>query len=165
MEAVRDLARQTIARNAVALRDALGLHPVKAKQWWNVPAKAVAASKIAAEEKRRFEGLAKDRKRMLNLDRLPGHNDDIDAARHAETSYRVASEVDPLTAEILGNGVEAVGLLRAVPAALSDLARGRKVPDYAAEMRMDLHNNAVGRAAAVSGQGIDPRLLQNAPRR
>ena len=79
------------------------------------------------------------------LESLPGHNDMGDAQRHAEWSRRMYKEINPITSIIVGYGHELDGLInRAQPMN---------------EMLMDLHNNAVGRAAATSGVPIDQSQL------
>lgn len=78
-----------------------------------------------------------------------GHNDMIDALRHAEASRRVSSAIGTPAATVLGLGVEALGLLRREP-----------FP----ETMMDLHNNREGRRAFVERRAVDPRNLQAQPR-
>jgi RHS repeat-associated protein len=64
--------------------------------------------------------------------RVSGHNNHIDAFRHAYWSYRMTQEIGVGQAELFGTAHE-------VSAA-----------NPAAEQRMDLHNNAVGRALATN---------------
>jgi len=75
-----------------------------------------------------------------------GHNDCDDAMRHAEWSQRMAEELGTGYSWLFGVGHEVTGLLQGQPAA---------------EARMDLHNNAVGRNAA--GKSINSDNLQISP--
>lgn len=75
----------------------------------------------------------------------PGHNNMGDAQRHAEWSRRMYEEINPITSILVGYGHELDGLIY-----------GEQPIN---EMLMDLHNNAVGRAAAASGVPIDQSEL------
>lgn len=76
------------------------------------------------------------------------HNDVEDGMRHAEWTRRMSEEIDPFTSWMVGTAHEARGLLEG-----QDLG----------EARMDLNNNAEGRAAASEGRAVDPRRLQSSP--
>jgi hypothetical protein len=94
-----------------------------------------AARKIAREE----------------IEKRPdAHNDAEDAMRHAEASRRVVEEVNIPSALIMGYGHE-----------LDNLAEGAPIN----EVLMDLHNNAVGRAAGAAGHPVDPGKLITDPER
>lgn len=102
---------------------------------------------------------------------LHQHNNGRDALRHAEWSKQMADE--------LGAGFSrAVGLAHEVEGFIPSLERGKdahwrdlRVPTYQlhvqpwSEAEMDMRNNAEGIAASIEGRPIDPRRLQNAPRR
>lgn len=68
-----------------------------------------------------------------------GHNDIYDAERHARWIYRVAREIDVPTAQAVGSAYELRGTLRGQPLR---------------ELRMDLHNNAVGLSEFLNGRPI-----------
>ena len=80
--------------------------------------------------------------------RPSGHNDLEDAMRHAEASRRVVEEVNTPSALIMGYGHEA-----------ENLAEGSPIKG----VLMDLHNNAVGRAAGAAGRPVDPSELITDP--
>ncbi|MGA0604950.1 DUF6973 domain-containing protein [Phenylobacterium sp. VNQ135] len=94
------------------------------QQFWNVPAKLAHARQRRAGDP---------------------HNDELDAMRHARWSQRMTSEIDPITAFLVGGAHELEGRLRNQPRD---------------EELMDLRNNAEGRRAALEGRPIDPRRLQ-----
>ena len=78
------------------------------------------------------------------------HNNLGDAMRHAEASRRVVEEVNTPSALIMGYGHELENLVESSPIK---------------EVLMDLHNNAVGRAAGAAGTPVDPRRLITDPDR
>ena len=78
------------------------------------------------------------------LDAMPGHNNSGDANRHAVWSHRMYQEINPVTSYTAGYLYE-----------LENLLGGQPIN----EMLMDLHNNAVGRAAAASGTMVDQSRL------
>jgi RHS repeat-associated protein len=77
-----------------------------------------------------------------------GHNDFDDAMRHADWSRRMSEEIGPFTSWSTGVCHE-----------LQGMAEGQPMD----EMQMDLHNNAVGRAAGEAGTDIDISQLQTSP--
>lgn len=110
------------------------------QQWWNIPAKIERGRQIAQEELQRSRRLAG-----------PGgdpHNDDLDAARHARWSARMASEIGPAFSTVAGLEHEIEGTLRGQPLS---------------EALMDMHNNGVGVRAGQRGRPIDPSTLQVTP--
>ena len=125
------------------------------KQWWNLPAKYKAAERIKGEMLRDY----------------PGRNDAGDAARHAELSRRMTAEIDPMTASVAGWAHEAENLLPPLPPRVTrQLPEGLRAhiednwhAEGWPELRMDLHNNAVGVDAGLHGRPIDPRKLQTRP--
>jgi hypothetical protein len=76
------------------------------------------------------------------------HNDTEDGMRHAEWTRRMSEEIDPFISWVVGTAHEVSGLLKGQPLE---------------EARMDLNNNAEGRAAASEGRAVDPRRLQSSP--
>jgi len=77
-----------------------------------------------------------------------------DAMRHAEWNRRMVEEVGPLTAWSAGIANEA-GRARL------GLVKGEPI-DWAA-IKMDLHNNAVGREAGAAGTSVDKNKLRKSP--
>ena len=57
------------------------------KQWWNLPAKIAAGTRISDEESHKFAGR---------------HNDGGDAMRHAEWSQRMATDIGPIFSGLAG---------------------------------------------------------------
>jgi RHS repeat-associated protein len=82
------------------------------------------------------------------LRRFNTHNDKGDALRHAEWSYRMVKDVGVNWATFFGLFHE-----------LQDTARGQPLN----ELRMDVHNNTVGIAAAQSDTPIDQKNLITTP--
>jgi len=74
--------------------------------------------------------------------------------RHAEWNRRIVEEVGPLTEWSAGIGNEAyrAGL---------GIMKGEQV-DWPA-IKMDLHNNAVGREAGAAGTSVDKNKLRKSP--
>lgn len=69
-------------------------------------------------------------------------NNRYDAERHARWVYRMAKEIDPVTAYLVSAAYEAKGLLSGQPFR---------------EARMDLNNNRIGLDAARNGKPIPNR--------
>ncbi len=98
--------------------------------WWDVPANYDRAKEIGQEE------LAK---------RPLSRNDMGDAKRHSEWMRRTAEETNTFTAWAAGTGYEIKGLFKGQPLN---------------EMRMDLHNNSVGREAGRNGTSVNSNDLK-----
>jgi hypothetical protein len=154
---LQDRARRTIADNAATL-SALST-PGRSPILDLVGPKALGAWRIYKEEhgaaERKSGGFAKDNR--------------FDAERHAQTSHRMTQLLGPHLAALGGYGVEAAGLAGNLVKNARELADPQyRAPSFGAELsstRMDLHNNAEGRRAAVEGRPVDPRRLQIAPDR
>jgi hypothetical protein len=106
---------------------------LKVGDWWDLPANYGRAREIAREELQK---------------RPTQHNDIGDAMRHAEWNRRMVEETNSFTAWTAGVGHEVEGLLQGQPLS---------------EAMMDLHNNAVGRAAGSAGMPVDPNRLITSP--
>lgn len=100
--------------------------------WWDLPANFQRAQEIARQE-------------LQN--RPSGHNDAEDAMRHAVWNSRMVHETNTFTAWVAGVGHEIEGLSSGQPWG---------------EAMMDLHNNAVGRAAGGHSP-ITPNVLRTSP--
>lgn len=112
------------------------------QQWWNVPAKLDRAGEIAQEE------LDRSRRASEAAGLGRPHNNRFDAARHAEWSRRMSTEIDPLTSFLVGTGHEGQNLIEFQPIG---------------EIVMDLRNNAEGRRAAAERRAVNPSNLQIRP--
>lgn len=84
------------------------------------------------------EGLA----RSTRISQGRAVNNRYDAERHARWVYRMAKEIDPVTAYLVSAAYEVKGLLSGQPFI---------------QARMDLNNNRLGLDAAVSGKRIPNR--------
>ncbi|MEO8113915.1 MAG: hypothetical protein ABI655_06015 [Phenylobacterium sp.] len=157
MDRLRAGAQQLIGRNALALAQH-GAGPQSGpanppeKQWWNIPAKLHAAERIKADVLRDY----------------PGWNDAGDAARHAELSRRMASEIDPAFSHLAGVAHEVENTIpsswvKFAPPFLQDHAKQNWHSQDRAERLMDDRNNAEGRAAAREHRPVDPARLQTSP--
>jgi hypothetical protein len=80
--------------------------------------------------------------RAFRISRGRAWNNRYDAERHARWAYRMAKEIDPVTAYLVSVGHEVTGLLKGEPLR---------------EARMDMNNNWVGLDAARSGKPIPNR--------
>jgi hypothetical protein len=157
MDGLRAKVQQVIGQNAVALAQHGGGPQIKPrvppeKQWWNLPAKYHAAERIKAEVLRDY----------------PGWNNAGDAARHAELSRRMASEIDPLTSYVAGVAHEIDNTIpgswaRFAPGFMKAHAEENWHGQDKAERDMDLRNNAEGRRAAAEHRPVDPARLQDSP--
>lgn len=131
IDGLRAQARRAIVGNARALA---GADKAPAQQWWNLTAKYEAGNRIAQEEKRRSLQEAPDRR---------PHNDIHDARRHARWSRRMATEIDPLFAGMVGGEHELEGLGEAF-LKQGFLGMWKELP----ESMMDMRNNLEGIRAA-----------------
>lgn len=167
METLRDRAGRQIVVNVQALKG--GQAPpgaeARAKRWWDLPAKVEVARRIQSDELARSKADARD------AGAPNAHNNRFDAMRHARASQRLAEAAGPRFAEVAGNVHEGVNAFeQLVPAILDqgiggpyEVGAGRTPGQYLDEIRMDLHNNAEGRAAAREGRPIDRRRLKVEP--
>ncbi len=157
MNGLRTRVQQAIGDNALVLSQ-YGAGPQTGSarppetQWWNLPAKYAAAQRIKADVLRNY----------------PGWNDAGDAARHAEPSRRMASEIDPTTAFFAGAAHEAENtipseLAQFAPGFLQAHARENWHGQGTPERLMDERNNAEGRRAAREHRLVDPARLQTSP--
>ena len=78
------------------------------------------------------------------------HNNEGDAMRHAEWSRRMTEEIGPMRSWAYGTAHEVEGLIHGQPMG---------------EAMMDLHNNAVGRAAGRAGKAVNRNDLQKSPKK
>lgn len=165
LNGLRDQAQRMIGANAVVLGNPYGTASAApsgdsapktpAQEFWNLPAKYAAAKRIKGEV----------------LAAYPGWNNAGDAARHAELSRRMATEIDPVTAAAAGLAHELDNTIPAIPDALIHLVpgplrrhaeenwHGQRRPEW----DMDMHNNAEGIWAALNRRPVDPRNLQTSP--
>jgi RHS repeat-associated protein len=101
--------------------------------WWDVPANLFKTADIGDQMLAKYDG---------------HHNDLGDAKRHSEWMKRTTEETNICIAILVGTGHEITGLLQGQPVN---------------EAIMDLYNNSVGQAAAVTGESIDPADLATSP--
>jgi len=125
--------------NPVNFLDPTGL---KVGDWWDVVANAknaIANLQMQIEQAKKIAYEEREK-------RPSGHNDGVDAMRHAEWNRRMTTEINPATACAVGIQHEVEGLTNVQPFA---------------EAFMDLYNNTQGIMAGVNGVTVDSSSLFN----